>query len=184
MHVRQRALSIAAVCVGIFAHGSAIAQSYFVSYSNLSVASCDSSHIQGTVTAAYLLPSSANNLVAFVSINGGPAVTTFYTQSPPNFSGPYGLSYPIPTTAQPYTISATVYPAQNGAPTGSGVHGAYTCNLDGTLSGVFTPAAAAPLAGSIPTLSEWGLTALALLLGLGAMVQIGRKDRRANLPRA
>jgi hypothetical protein len=174
MHCRQQAMSIAALCVGLGFHGAALAQSFFVTYSSLDVASCDSTHLQGSVTASYVLPATSNNLVAFVSINGGPQIMTSYTQNPATFSGPFAFFYPIPVTAQPYTIAATVLPGQNGTPTGSGVSASFTCNLDGTVTSVFAPAAAPSAAVATPTLSEIALTALALLLGGLAMRRLRR----------
>jgi hypothetical protein len=174
---RRHALSFAVLCVGSCWCATALAQSYFVSYSSLDVASCDSTHIQGSVTASYVLPPGGGNLVAFVSINGGPTITTFYTQNPPTFSGPFAFAYAIPPTAQPYTIGATVLPAMNGAATGSGVSATYTCNLDGTVTSDFAPAAAPSVATDVPTLSGWALAALGMLLAGATLLQWRRRRR-------
>jgi hypothetical protein len=164
---RSCALSMVMLFAGLSWGVNAAAQSFFVTYNTLSVASCDSTHIQGTVNASYVLPATANNLSAFVSLNGGPVIATFYTQNPPTFTGPYTFFYPIPGTSQPYTISANVLPAQNGSPTGAGVSATYVCNVDGSVSSVFAPAVAPSAALNVPTLSAVGLAALALLLGIG-----------------
>ena len=127
------------------------------------------------MSASYALPAANNNLIAFVSINNGPQATTFYTQNPPTFSGALGFIYPIPSTPQPYTISADVLPALGGAPTGTGVSGAFTCNLDGSVTAVFTPTGSPTASTSVPTLSTWALAALALLLSLGAALRFGHR---------
>jgi hypothetical protein len=177
MHLRHKVLLFCALCAGLLGQGSASAQSFFVTYSNLIVATCDSTQIQGSVNASYVLPAGANNLVAFVSLNGGPQITSFFTQNPSSFSGPLAFTYPIPATTQPYTISANVFPALGGAAIGAGVSGAFTCNANGTVTVVFTPVGSASTAANVPTLSQWGLLALTLLVGLSTVVQLKRARR-------
>ena len=170
-------LSVAALCVGLSVCGSANA--FFVTYSNLIVASCTSTQVTGQVNASYSLPAANNNLVAFVSLNNSPKQTTFYTQNPPSFNGVLFFTYNIPVTAQPYTISADVLPALNGVANGTGVTGGFTCNANGTVDAVFTPTGSPTATTGVPTLSTWALVALALVLGFGAALQLRRRNAQS-----
>lgn len=173
----HRIASIAALCAGMLAPVGASAQSgFFISYSVLGIASCSPTTLQGVVTASYNLPAGTNNLFTSVVINGGAPATVLFTINPPAAAtNALPFSYTIPTTTQPYSISAVVYPAQGGTPVGSGASARYTCNVDGTVTAEFGPApggASAP----IPTLSQWALIGLAMLLALVSWVQLRRRQ--------
>jgi hypothetical protein len=150
--------------------------SFFISYSALSVASCTTTSFQGTITASYSLPSGSNNLYSSISINGGPAAIQFYTINPSAATNnPLAFTYTIPATAQPYLIQGFAYPSLNGAPVGTGVNARYTCNSDGTVSAVFDPIATVTTA--VPTLSQWSIGGLAILLAMGSWVLLRRKHK-------
>ncbi len=175
MRFCHKAAMIVALGIGSLAQTVAYAQSaFFITYSGLSVASCTTTNIQGTLTASYNLPAGSNNLYSNISINGGPAAIQFYNVNPPSATnGPLLFSFTIPATVQPYSIHGTAFPAVNGAPSGSGVSAQYTCNADGSVSAVFDPIAGATTA--VPTLSQWSLTGLAMLLALASFVLLRRK---------
>lgn len=177
MRLCHKVATIAALCTGLLAHTAANAQSgFFVSYSVLGIASCSPTTLQGTVTASYNLPAGSNNLYTSLSINGGtPAIDTFTINPPAATNNSLPFSYPIPATTQPYSISAIVFPAQAGSPVGSGASARYTCNVDGTVTAEFGPAPGGASA-AIPTLSEWGLIGLAMLLALVSWVQLRRRQ--------
>jgi len=171
MRIQFKALLFSALCAaGMGAHGNAGAAGFFVEFSNL-LASCTDTGISGSLTANVDLPDAANNLIVTTSINGGASTTSFFTHSPAIDSGSLSISYTIPSTPQPYIISGTVFPALNGSATGSGVSATYTCNANGTVTAGFVPVA---VATGVPTLSQWGLAALALLLALGSALRIRR----------
>lgn len=175
MRFSHRVALMVTFCAGTLVHTAANAQSgYFVSYSVLGIASCSQTSLQGTVTASYNLPAGANNLYSSVAINGGPPSIEFFTLNPPAaVANALPFSFPIPTTTQPYTIQAIVYPAQGGMTVGSGASARYTCNVDGTVSAEFTPIVipGAP----VPTLSQWAIAALASMLLLASWVQLRRR---------
>ena len=149
--------------------------SFFANYTFLGVASCSTTNIQGTLTASYNLPASSNNLVSSISINGGPAEIDFFTINPPQATNsPLFFSFPIPATPQPYTIHGTAFPAQGGAAIGSGVSAQYTCNTDGTVTAVFDPLAGVSTA--VPTLSQWSLAGLSILLAMASLMSLRRKQ--------
>jgi hypothetical protein len=176
MRFCHKAAVIVALFAGMLVQTSAQAQSgFFITYSFLGVGSCSATTLQGTVTASYNLPVGSNNLYTALSINSAAPVEASFTINPPaatNNALPF--LYPIPTTTPPYTISAIVFPAQNGSPVGSGASARYTCNVDGTVSAEFGPGASGGGA-AIPTLSQWGMIGLAMLLALVSWVQLRRR---------
>jgi hypothetical protein len=174
MRFHHKVAMIVTLCFGTFVQTTANAQSgFFITYSVLGIASCSATSLQGTVTATYNLPAASNNLYSSVSINGETPVIAFFSINPPATTSSLPFSFPIVATPQPYTIQAIVYPAQNGAPVGSGARATYTCNVDGTVSAVFAPIANGTI--NVPTLSQWVLAALAVLLALASWVQLRRK---------
>jgi IPTL-CTERM motif len=175
MGLCHKAVLMSALCAGMLVQADARAQAgFFITYSLLGVASCDATHLEGTVTATYNLPAPPNNLFSSIAINGGPPITDLSTINPPLATSPLVFNLPVPSTPQPYTIRAIVFPALNGATTGAGVSATYTCNANGTVTAVFDPVVAGGIA--VPTLSQWGLAALASLLALGSWLQLRRKS--------
>jgi hypothetical protein len=174
MRLGKGTLLACALCTGLWVHGSAAAADYFINFALLGIASCDTEHIEGNVTTSYNLPAANDNVVVTTSINGGPTTTTYLTFNPPSDSGNAAFTYTIPPTVQPYTITGAVFPALNGAATGTGFSTTYTCNLDGSLTVGFTPATITVT--NVPTLSQWALAALAALLALGSLVQVRRRN--------
>jgi hypothetical protein len=165
-----------ALCIGVLLPTAGQAQSgFFVSYSFLGIGSCSPTTLQGSVTASYNLPAGSGNLFTALSINGGaPTEATFAINPPAATNNSLPFSYPIPTTTQPYSISAIVFPAQGGTPVGSGTSARYTCNVDGTVTAQFGPTSNGATA-PIPTLSEWALVGLAMLLALASWMQLRRR---------
>jgi len=177
MRFSSRVAVIVALCVGSFVHTAAHAQSgFFITYSFLGIASCSPTTLQGTVTASYNLPPGSGNLFTSVSINGGAPSTDFFTINPPaGTNNPLPFLFPIPTTTQPYTITGIVFPAQGGTIVGSGTSARYTCNVDGTVSAEFGPPPVGTTTNAVPTLSQWALVGLAMLLALVSWVQLRRR---------
>ena len=174
MGFRCRTLLLSVLCAaGICVHGTAGAAEFFITFASLDSASCTATGISGTVSSTFNLPAAASNLVVTTSINGGPSQTNFYSVNPPSGTDSLVFNYVIPSTPQPYVISGTIFPAQGGAATGTGVSATYTCLANGTVEAGFTPVAQP---SGVPTLSEWGLVALSLLLALGAALQLRRRS--------
>jgi len=174
MRCHNRLLLSSWLCASLLSYAGASAADYFVSYTSLTVGSCDAGRIQGTVVGSYSLPSGPNNLVTMISVNNGPVGTHYYSEDPPIDAGNFDFDYVLPggPYSQPYTVVGRGYPAVNGNPTGTGVRAEYICNADGTLTPSFSPIQAN---SSIPTLSEWGMIILSSLLALGTILTLRRQ---------